>query len=173
MGKVESILVRAEKISRQQMRSETAGGGRSTDYAKFRKLAIELKPGGDAVKISELVESEVSSIRTQVNYLNDEDADEKEFVVTRRKMKDRVGDDVTNEDGKKLYNLYIYRNKVRAASSDTDSTGVGLTEDEKESGNLASYENGKAGRENNSLSEQEKQSGSEDETDEFERLFAS
>jgi len=115
MSDVDDILDRGEDISRQEMRSETAGGGRSTEYAKFRKVALDLEPGGEGKKYPKLTESQVSSIRTQVNHLNPEDAEddeEKEFIATRRKMKTEGGEDITNDEGEQLYTLYLRRDEV-------------------------------------------------------------
>ena len=103
------------------MRAETSGGGRSTEFEAFKKLALNLPAGGDAAKITELTESEVSSIRTQVNHLNDDDAEEKEFVATRRKMKTDAGEDIEDEDGNQLYNLYISHEEVGEETEQPES----------------------------------------------------
>ncbi|MCS3658583.1 hypothetical protein GGQ11_003389 [Salinibacter ruber] len=118
MSEIDEIKARTEKISRQQLRAETSGGGRSTQYEVFKELALELPAGGDGAKITELTESQVSSIRTQINYLNDDDAEEKEFVATRRKMKTDAGEDVEDEDGNQLYNLYISHEETEEVTNE-------------------------------------------------------
>jgi hypothetical protein len=111
---VDDLIKRTKKISRQELRSKTSGGGRSTEFAKYRKLALSLEPGGAGAEVDRLTESQVSSIRTQINHLNPDDADddEKEFVATRRKKTTDAGEDITDDEGNQLYDLFISREKV-------------------------------------------------------------
>jgi hypothetical protein len=110
-SKVDQLLEETETISKIQYRKETRGRGRSSEYEKFADLAENLEKEGAKKKVPEITESTVSSIRTQVEKLNHDDATkkaEKEFIATRRKITED-GEDVTDEDGNKLYNLYISR----------------------------------------------------------------
>lgn len=111
---VEDLLGRTKKISRQELRSKTSGGGRSTKFAKYKKLALSLEPGGAGAEVDKLTESQVSSIRTQINHLNPDDADdeEKEFVATRRKMTNDADEDIKDDEGNQLYYLFISREEV-------------------------------------------------------------
>jgi hypothetical protein len=111
---VEDLIKRTKKISRTELRAKTSGGGRSTKYAKFKKMARSLEPGGDGAELNRLTESQVSSIRTQINHLNPDDADddEKQFVATRRKMTTDGGEDITDDEGNQLYDLFISREEV-------------------------------------------------------------
>ncbi len=117
---VEDILKRTKKISRQELRSKTSGGGRSSQFAKFKKIALSLEPGGEAAEVNKLTESQVSSIRTQINHLNPDDAedDEKEFVATRRKKVNDAGEDVTDNKGNQLYDLFISHEEVEKEQED-------------------------------------------------------
>lgn len=109
---VDDLLEKTETISRTEYRKETKSRGRSTKYQKFADIAEnleKLEDGGKAKRVSRITESTVSSIRTQVEKLNHDDAtkkEEKEYIATRRKITEN-GEDVTDEDGNKLYNLYI------------------------------------------------------------------
>jgi hypothetical protein len=114
-SEVDKLLEKAETISPVQYRKETSGGGRSTEYEKFQDFAQNLEKGGDKKKIAETTESQVSSIRTQIEKLNPEGATEKkekEFLVTRRKITEN-GEDVTDEDGNQLFNLYLSRQEPK------------------------------------------------------------
>jgi hypothetical protein len=147
---VEDLMRRTKKISRTELRSKTSGGGRSTKYAKFKKMARALEPGGDGAELNRLTESQVSSIRTQINHLNPDDADddEKEFVATRRKMTDDGGDDVTDDEGNQLYDLFIYREQVDEGPEVNKQTSEEHTETE-------SSQNGKNAEEESSPMEEE------------------
>jgi hypothetical protein len=76
--------------------------------------------GGEPKKVPEITESQVSSIRTQIDKLNPDDAtkkEEKEFIATRRKITEDDDEDTFDEDGNQLYNLYIARREPRVEPS--------------------------------------------------------
>lgn len=128
---VNDLIKRTNRISRQELRSKTSGGGRSTEFAKYKKIALSLDPGGKGAEVTKLTESQVSSIRTQINHLNPDDAedDEKEFVATRRKMVSNAGEDKKDDEGNQLYDLFIFREKV---DEESETTGRSSEESEDE-----------------------------------------
>jgi len=123
-SKVDRLLKETETISRLQYRKETSGRGRSTEYKKFQTLAESLEKDGEAKKVPEVTETTVSSIRTQIDNLNPDEATkktEKEFIATRRKITED-GEDVTDEDGNQLYNLYISRQEPKRPIEEDEDT---------------------------------------------------
>lgn len=135
MSKAEDVLKGMEKISREQMNDElSSSGGRTSDYAKIKKIARKtLEPGEGCLKRKGIKEDVVSAIRTQVYHLNDDDLDEHQepkYDVTRTKMTDENDEDITNSQGEQLYKLYITQNPKKEAPEEVDNS---VTSDQEQS----------------------------------------
>jgi len=138
MSRAKEILEGMEKVPLDQMRAELSGGGRSSEFAIFKKVALErLEPGGEPYKAKKLTESEVSSIRTQVDHLNDDGAEEKEYRVRRQKMKRDNGTDyVDDRDGEEvqLYKVFIRQRDLNDTSETEEEKSQDLSAAEQTNG---------------------------------------
>ncbi len=109
--KIESVLESGKSMDKDEYEDMFSSNGRSSDYVPFLARAKDLGSDGIIYYDKPVPDNFVSGVRNQVYKLNDDDTEnsDREYTVEATKEKDRSGNDVTDDEGKKLYTFCIRR----------------------------------------------------------------
>jgi hypothetical protein len=107
---VNSVLGSGTQIDKEEYEDKFNSNGRTSDYIGFLNKAKDMEPGDIIYYDIQVLDSFVSGVRNQVYKLNDNSEDsDREYTVEATKEKDKSGNDVTDNEGKKLYTFCIRR----------------------------------------------------------------